>query len=285
METDWPQVSQALLALAHLGNGDTYTCLAAGSEIGIATAWRYVQEAITLLSAAADDLNAAMRRIRLLAYAILDGALIPIDRVADQKPHYSGEHKRHGVNVQVVADAAGRPVWASAALPGAVHDLTAAHAHGIIDALNSANVMTFADKGYQGACGTVRTPFKRHCRRPKLSRRQKAVNRAHAKLLLPDALVTGAAPANARSARASANLPRSSPISASSRAPSWTPSPGTLVTIFASGCAVNISSMRCSSRSNVRQSASSCPTRPSSCSPIASSTAADWRICLLLKCA
>ncbi len=56
------------------GNGDTYTCLAAGSEIGIATAWRYVQEAITLLSAAADDLNAAMRRIRLLAYAILDGA-------------------------------------------------------------------------------------------------------------------------------------------------------------------------------------------------------------------
>ena len=36
---------QALLALAHLRNGDTYTCLAAGFEIGIATAWRYVQEA------------------------------------------------------------------------------------------------------------------------------------------------------------------------------------------------------------------------------------------------
>lgn len=36
--------------------------------------------------AAADDLDAAMRCIRLLAYAILDGTLIPIDRVADQKP-------------------------------------------------------------------------------------------------------------------------------------------------------------------------------------------------------
>jgi hypothetical protein len=173
---------QALLALAHLRNGDTYTRLAAGFEIGIATAWRYVQEAIALLSAAADVLDTAMRRIRQLAYAILDGTLIPIDRVADQKPYYSGKHKRHGVNVQVIADAVGRLVWASAALPGATHDLTAARSHGIIDALTSADVTTFADKGYQGARGTVRTPFKRRRFRPKLSRRQKTVNRAHAKI-------------------------------------------------------------------------------------------------------
>ncbi|GAA0736734.1 hypothetical protein GCM10010199_58070 [Dactylosporangium roseum] len=84
--------------------------------------------------------------------------------------------------MQVVADAAGRVVWASPALPGATHDLTAARAHGIIDALRSTDVMTFADKGYQGAGGTVRTPFKRHRHRPRLSRRQKAVNKTHAKL-------------------------------------------------------------------------------------------------------
>lgn len=130
---------QALLALAHLRNGDTYTRLAAGFEIGVATAWRYVQEAIAVLSSAADDLDTAMRRIRLLAYAILDGTLIPIDRVAEQKPYYSGKHKRHGVNVQVIADAAGRLVWASPALPGSAHDLTAARSHGIIDALTSAD--------------------------------------------------------------------------------------------------------------------------------------------------
>ena len=64
------------------------------------------------------------------------------------------------MNVQVIADPAGRLVWASPALPGAVHDLTAARTHGIIDALTSAGVKTFADKGYQGAGGTVRTPFK-----------------------------------------------------------------------------------------------------------------------------
>ncbi|MGW0503428.1 transposase family protein [Micromonospora sp. NPDC003241] len=170
---------QALLALAHLRNGDTYTRLAAGFAVGVSTAWRYVQEAIALLAATADDLTTAMDRIRRLAYAILDGTLIPIDRVADQKPYYSGKHKHHGMNVQVIADPAGRLIWASPALPGSVHDLTAARTHGIIDALTNANAMTFADKGYQGARGSIRTPFKRHRFRPKLSRRQKTVNRAH----------------------------------------------------------------------------------------------------------
>ncbi|MET7403788.1 transposase family protein [Dactylosporangium sp. NPDC005572] len=173
---------QALLALAHLRNGDTYTRLAAGFAVGVATAWRYVQEAIALLATAAEDLNTALDRIRALAYTILDGTLVPIDRVADQRPYYSGKHRRHGVNVQVIADPVGRLVWASPALPGVVHDLTAARAHGIVDALTAASVKTFADKGYQGAGGTVRTPFKRHRHRPKLSRRQKAVNKAHTKI-------------------------------------------------------------------------------------------------------
>jgi hypothetical protein len=48
--------------------------------------------------------------------------------------------------VQVLADPVGRLVWASPALPGAVHDLAAARAHGLIDALTAASVMTFADK-------------------------------------------------------------------------------------------------------------------------------------------
>ncbi len=77
---------QALLALAHLHNGDTLTRLACGFEIGVATAWRYAREAIKLLAACAEDLHTAMARIRVLAYAILDGTLIPVDRVADQKP-------------------------------------------------------------------------------------------------------------------------------------------------------------------------------------------------------
>lgn len=64
----------------------------AGFDIGIATAWRYVR--LFCAVRPADDLDAAMRRIRTLAYAILDGTLIPIGRVADQKPYYSGCERR-----------------------------------------------------------------------------------------------------------------------------------------------------------------------------------------------
>jgi hypothetical protein len=120
--------TQALLVLAHLRNGDTYTRLAAGFSIGTTTAWRYVREAVGLLAGLADDVHTTARRAARLAYAILDGTLVPTDRVADQKPYYSGKHKRHGVNVQVLADPAGRLVWASPALPGATHDLAACRA-------------------------------------------------------------------------------------------------------------------------------------------------------------
>ncbi|MFF2325308.1 transposase family protein [Streptomyces sp. NPDC058103] len=39
---------QALLVLAHLRSGDTYTRLAAGFRVGIATAYRYIHEAVDL---------------------------------------------------------------------------------------------------------------------------------------------------------------------------------------------------------------------------------------------
>ena len=50
------------MALAHLRNGDTYTRLAAGFDVGVTTAWRYVREAVDLLAALADDLATAMPR-------------------------------------------------------------------------------------------------------------------------------------------------------------------------------------------------------------------------------
>jgi len=139
------------MTLAHLRNGDTLARLAVGFAVSVSTVWRYLREAIDLLAAIAPDMAQAAARATKLAYAIIDGTLIPIDRAADQKPYHSGKHKRHGVNVQVLADAAGRLVWASPALPGAVD--------GLIEALTRVKVMTFADKAYQGAGGTIWTPF------------------------------------------------------------------------------------------------------------------------------
>jgi len=99
---------QALPVLAHLRNGTTYAQLAAGFEVGTSTVYRYISEAVDLLAALAPTLDEAVRAASAKAYVLLDGTLLPIDRIAADRPHYSGKHKKHGMNVQGIADAFGR---------------------------------------------------------------------------------------------------------------------------------------------------------------------------------
>ncbi|MGW5612990.1 IS5 family transposase [Streptomyces sp. NPDC003877] len=191
--TRWRRLNagrQALLTLAHLRNGQPYAQLAAGFGIGTTTAYRYITEAVNLLAALAPTLVEAVRAASTKAYVILDGTLLPIDRIAADRPFYSGKHKKHGMNVQVMADPKGRLVWASPALAGAVHDVRAAREHGIIGALTEAGITCWADKGYQGAGGTVRLPYRG--RWDSLSTGQQAVNRSHAKIraLVEQAIAT-----------------------------------------------------------------------------------------------
>ncbi|WP_442481166.1 transposase family protein [Streptomyces sanglieri] len=141
---------QALIVLAHLRCGDTYARLAAGFHVGIATVYRYIREAVDLLAALAPTLEQAMTAVRKKAYVILDGTMLPIDRIAADQPYYSGKKKHHGMNVQVLADPAGRLIWASDALPGAVHDLTAARTHGIPAALTAEDIKCWGGQGVSG---------------------------------------------------------------------------------------------------------------------------------------
>jgi DDE superfamily endonuclease len=175
-----PVGRQALLVLAHLRCGHTYAQLAAGFGVGTTTVYRYVVEAVQVLAAGAPDLMTAARVVARKAFVILDGTLLPIDRIAADRPYYSGKHHKHGMNVQVNADPFGRLVWASPALPGAVHDIRAARTHGIIDTLTSEDVPCWADKAYQGAGGTVRVPYRG--RWETLSTGQQAHNRSHARI-------------------------------------------------------------------------------------------------------
>jgi hypothetical protein len=124
-------------------------------------------------------------------FVILDGTLLRIDRIGMtsgyDRAFYSGKHKAHGLNVQVVADPIGRLVWISPPLPGARHDMGAAREHGIIDALATHEIPAAADTAYQGAGPTVAVPQRRRRkdlgtgRYRRLSRNHKDVNTAHAR--------------------------------------------------------------------------------------------------------
>jgi DDE superfamily endonuclease len=100
---------QALLVLAHLRKGETFAELAAGFAVGTTTAWRYIEEVVALLAARAPKLRQAVRDAKKAghAYVVLDGTLIPVDRVAADRPFYSGKHKKHGMNLQVIASPGG----------------------------------------------------------------------------------------------------------------------------------------------------------------------------------
>jgi hypothetical protein len=153
---------QALLVLAYLCNGDTFAGLAAGFDISTATAWRYVTETVALLAARAPNLRQALTGAKKAghAYAVIDGTLIPIDRVAADRPFCSGKHRRHGMNRQVISGPSGELVWVSGPLPGAVHDLTAARIWGIIRQLAAAGLITLADKVCRGAGAPILTPYR-----------------------------------------------------------------------------------------------------------------------------
>ncbi|SER82915.1 DDE superfamily endonuclease [Streptomyces qinglanensis] len=115
-------------------------------------------------------------------FVIVDGTLIPIDRVAADEPYYSQKHRKHGMNVQAIALPDGRPLWFSRATPGRTHDLTAARAHGVPEACFTRQILVLAGRAYQGADHTFRTPYYRHNELPE---HYQQFNRAHARLRAP----------------------------------------------------------------------------------------------------
>ena len=142
--------------------------LARDHEIAPATAYRYLHEGITVLAARAPDLREELAAVRAggAQVVLLDGTSIDIDRVEDlhgPDRWYSGKHERHGGNVQVLANAAGRPLWTSPVEPGSTHDLAAARAH-VLPALYwvastaGLSLPTLADKGYPWTGSGIRTP-------------------------------------------------------------------------------------------------------------------------------
>ncbi|ATE53247.1 transposase family protein [Actinosynnema pretiosum] len=177
---------QALLVLVYLRKGETFAHLGAGFAVSATTCWHYVNETVELLARRSPKLREALRRAKRqgIAYVVIDGTLIPIDRIAADRPFHSGKHRMHGVNLQVIASPDGTILWVSGDLPGSTHDTAAARIWNILAALRQAELIALGDKGYHGYDETGRhviTPYKGR-NKPES---QKGTNRAHARLRGP----------------------------------------------------------------------------------------------------
>jgi hypothetical protein len=164
--------AQAILVLRWFREDADMKVLAADTRISPATGYRYLHEGIDVLAAQAPDLHEVLERGKAAGWThvTLDGTLIDTDRCRTKNPYtghdlwFSGKHRAHGGNVQIVSDPDGHPVAVSDVEPGCTHDLAAARSTGFLGALYAAAALlglpALADKGYAGAGAGVLTPTK-----------------------------------------------------------------------------------------------------------------------------
>lgn len=164
---------QAVMVLRWFLDATRVRQLAVDNAIGRTTAYDRLHEAIDLLAALAPDVHEAILAAKAAGatHLNLDGTLIHTDRVATKGPNgadlwWSGKHKHHGGNIQVLSDPSGFPGWVSDVRPGREHDTTCAKkAPGLLDALcvseNEYDVPTLTDLGYQNLSPAIRHPHKK----------------------------------------------------------------------------------------------------------------------------
>lgn len=109
---------------------------------GTTTAYNYLYEGINVLAAQAPGLGTALRDAHLAGHEHLgvDSTLIATHRLHEPGPvigrkgipidaWWSGKHRHHGDNVQVITAPDRWPVRTSGVRPGRQHDVTALRTH------------------------------------------------------------------------------------------------------------------------------------------------------------
>ena len=161
---------QARFALAWLRDRCDLERLGGGFGLCRATAYRYLDEALCVLSDQAPSLQEALERAREeeLPYLILDGTIIDCDRLTGTTTSrkgkeidlwYSGKAHDFGGNTQALMDPNGIPRWISDVFPGHLNDLNVARELVLAILWPYAKAMpVLADGGYNGAGCGVLTP-------------------------------------------------------------------------------------------------------------------------------
>jgi DDE superfamily endonuclease len=163
---------QAVLILRWFVDGTRLAQLARDNGLSTSTAYRYLHEGLSVLAAGAPDLATALERAKEagLTHLNLDGTVIRTDRVAAPGPNgadlwWSGKHRHHGGNVQVISTPDGWPIRVSPVRPGREHDTTCARHHGLTEALNrlatQLGILTLVDLGHENAGDGFRHPVRK----------------------------------------------------------------------------------------------------------------------------
>jgi DDE superfamily endonuclease len=181
---------QAVLVLRWFLDGTRIAQLAVDNGVSPSTAYRYLHEGIDVLAGAAPGLPGTLLAARAAGHphVHLDGTLIHTDRSRAVGPTakvdlwWSGKHRHHGGNVQVLTAPDGWPLWVSEVRPGREHDTTAARTHpGLLDSLTAwtdDGHVVLADLGYEGENTRLVCPVKTRPGRG-LNPNQRTVNALH----------------------------------------------------------------------------------------------------------
>ena len=163
---------QAVMVLRWFLDGTRVRQLATDNHLGKSTAYEYLHEGIDVLAAQAPDLADALAAAKDagLTHLNLDGTVIRTDRIHTPGPNgsdlwWSGKHKHHGGNIQVLSGPDGWPLWTSGVRPGREHDTTCAKADPrllpALEAADAAGMPTLTDLGYEGLSTAIRHPVKK----------------------------------------------------------------------------------------------------------------------------
>jgi hypothetical protein len=175
-----------VIVLALLRHDQRAADLAGGNQIAESTVRRWRDEVLRLLAAKAPRLDRALKKIAARGgqAVLIDGTLIPTRRRTgpDNRPNYSGKHRRHGLHLLALTDERGRLIWISAARRGSTHDITAARHDHVLAHLREAGLGVLADLGFLGLDDEPENPVVitgyKATRKRKLTTGQKNANTA-----------------------------------------------------------------------------------------------------------